>query len=238
LTPEGHWLAAILAAGPGAVLSHRSAAVAWRVLPSGPRLVEVTTRSRAGLQQGTLRAHRNRLASLDVTSLRGLPVTTLPRTLLDLAEIVPASELMRALDGAVRQRLYDRRAVEAVIARSPGRRGLKPLRAALLALHPGAALTRSAFERCVLPLLEAHAVPRPEVNVRVAGYEVDLLWRAERLVVELDGRAFHASPAAFRDDRRRDADLQAAGYRVLRFTWHQIDAETAWVVTRIRQLLA
>jgi very-short-patch-repair endonuclease len=90
----------------------------------------------------------------------------------------------------------------------------------------------------VIPLLDAHAIRRPEVNMRVAGYEVDLLWRAERLVVELDGRAFHASPAAFRDDRRRDADLQAAGYRVLRFTWHQIDAETAWVVTRIRQLLA
>jgi hypothetical protein len=237
LRPEAYWIAAVLACGTGAVLSHRSAAMAWG-LRSAPGPIDITASGGHGRRRRGIADHHGRLTPVDVTARHGIPITTVPRTLLDLAETVPRKELMRALDAAVRARLYSRAALEAIIARSPGRRGLKPLNAALTALHPGKALTRSAFERLALPLLATQGIPRGEINARAAGYEVDLLWRDHRLAVELDGRAFHASPASFRDDRRRDADLQAAGYRVLRFTYQQVTEETGWVVTRIRQLLA
>jgi very-short-patch-repair endonuclease len=238
LRPEGILLAAAMAGGPGAVLSHRSAAAEWGLRPSAAARVDITVPGDRGRSSPALSVHQGRLAPEDVTRHDGIPITTPARTLLDLAEVVSREQLDRAVDRALELRLYDQRALDAVIARSPGRRGLRPLRATLAALDPGRAATRSELERRMLALLDAHGLECPQVNARLGPYEVDLLWSRRRLVAELDGRAFHSSPRAFEADRRRDAELQAAGYRVVRLTWRQVTREPRWVAARLARLLA
>jgi hypothetical protein len=238
LTTRGRLLAALLAAGPGAALSHRSAAAAWELLrddASPP--VELTSSRGAGRRSRRLPVHRGRLGPADVIRLRGIPVTTVERTLLDLAEVVPRHVLDRAVDRTVQLRRYDAAALDDLMRRSPGRRGLAPLRAAIAELRPGAGATRSWLERRMLVLVAEHGLPDPEVNVWLAGREVDLLWRSQRLVVELDGRAFHTGPAAFERDRRRDVELRALGYAVLRFTWRQVEREPGWVARHVAAAL-
>jgi hypothetical protein len=237
LRPEGFWLAAVLAGGPGAVLSHRSAAVAWGLRPGRPQRMEVTVRGSTGRGQRALDGHRCRLDAEDVTALRRVPITTPSRTLLDLAEVTPRRELTRAVERAIELDLFDRPALAQVIDRAVGRRGLKPLRAVLMKLEVDPIMVRSELEHLAVDLVGASGLPRPAVNARVGTYEVDLLWRAERVVVELDGYAFHRSPAAFERDRRRDADLHVAGYRVLRVTWRQLTTDPGWVVARIADVL-
>lgn len=247
---EARWLAAVLAGGPGAVLSHRSAAAAWGLLSErrGPagwdpgrrdrERVDVTVRSSRANRQASFAAHECRLDPADVTRRGPISLTTIPRTLLDYAEQAPGEDLLRAMENALRLRRLHRPDVEAAMARAPGRRGLKPLRAALDALDPDLARTRSELERRAIALVRRHGLPRPEVNARLHGFEVDLLWRERRVVVELDGRAFHAVAGAFDRDRRRDAELESAGYRVVRFGWRHILHEPAWVAGRLADLLA
>ncbi|HEU4657997.1 MAG TPA: type IV toxin-antitoxin system AbiEi family antitoxin domain-containing protein [Capillimicrobium sp.] len=237
LRTEGIWLAAVLACGDGAVLSHRSAGALWQLGHATSPLVDVSA-NRARRPRHGIAVHHCRLDPADITTRRGIPVTTLPRTLLDLAECLPRAGLSRTIEQAMRLELYDRAALDATMDRAYGRHALRPLRACLDELDPTAARTKSELERLALPAIVAAGLPKPEVNVEVEGYEVDLVWRDARLAVELDSRTWHALPTAFERDRRRDADLQAAGWRVLRFTWRQLVAERAWVVTRIADLLA
>lgn len=237
LRREAEWLAAVLACGEGAVLSHRSAAAAWEMGADDGERVHVTVVGNGGRRQATLAAHRCRLDAADSTCRWGLAITTPARTLLDLAEVVPRDELARATERCVLARRFDPRAMEAVISRGAGRRGLRALRAVLAELELLGGPTRSELERRALRMLRSRGLPRPAVNAMVGPYEVDLLWPEQRLVVELDGFAFHASPVAFERDRRRDADLQARGFRVLRFTWRQVTREPAWVAARISSLL-
>lgn len=146
-------------------------------------------------------------------------------------------DLERALDEALVRRLIDRRRLLAALARAPGRHGAAPLRA-LLRRDGGPTLTRSEAEERVLYLVRTAGLPRPEVNRRVEGHEVDLYWRHERLVVEIDGWRYHSSHTAFERDRRRDADLGAAGLRVMRVTWRQIvDEREALVAHLVRALM-
>lgn len=146
-------------------------------------------------------------------------------------------DLERALDEALVRRLIDRPRLLAALARAPGRHGAAPLRA-LLRRDGGPTLTRSEAEERVLSLVRAAGLPSPGVNVRVEGREVDLYWRRERLVVEIDGWKYHSTRAAFERDRRRDADLGAAGVRVMRVTWRQIvDEREALVARLVRALL-
>jgi predicted transcriptional regulator of viral defense system len=238
LVPNGFWLAAVLACGPGAVLSHRSAAAAWDLRRTGRGNVDVTAPSGAGRKRKGIDVHVGLLPQPDVTTLDGLPITTPARTLLDLAEVVPRDHLRRALEQAIRLRLHDERAAEDVLDRATGRRGARPLTQVLDALRPEHLLTRSELERVALDVIGRHDLPMPEVNQRLHGYEVDLLWRAQRVVVELDGYAFHTDPTAFEADRRRDGHLQARGYRVQRFTWRQIDTDPAWIAATLEALLA
>jgi len=238
LTADGHRLAAVLAGGEGAVLSHLSAAGAWDLRPARLGAFDVTiagggrTRRVAGI-----RSHRCRLVPEDVTRLRGVPVTTVARTLLDVAETEPQRDVDRALDQAVRLRRFDEREMGGVLERAFGRHGLKRLRRGLIRLRPDAGRTRSELEDRALEVVERFALPRPEVNEKVGTYTVDLLWRRERLVVELDSRAWHLTPDAFEDDRRRDATLTVAGYEVLRFTWTQVNEEPTWVTDTIAAVL-
>lgn len=146
-------------------------------------------------------------------------------------------ELERAVAEAQARHLAQPRDLLALLARYPGRRGTAALRE--LAESDGAfAITRSEGEERLLALIRRSQLPPPEVNVRLCGFEVDFLWRDQRLVVEVDGFAFHSSRAAFEKDRLRDAELQARGFRVLRVTWRQIVDRKEATLARIAQALA
>lgn len=237
---HGRWMAAVLACGGeagGAVLSHLDAAALWEILPSSGRAIHVTARrSRHGA--AGIRVHRVRsLHPEDRTDRAEIPVTTVPRTLLDLADVVRRDRLERAFEEAERRRVLDVRAVERVLARSQGRRGLGPLSDLLQSRLGPPPDTRSELERRFWDLCRTAGLPMPPVNVAVEGIEVDAVWTRERLVVELDGYAFHRTRAAFERDRERDAALQLAGYRILRITHRRLEREPARVVETIRSLL-
>lgn len=231
-------LAAVLACGVGAVLSHRSAAALWS-LPSAPqRELDVTTDQRGRSQRPGLRVHRVRtLPAGDRTRRHAVPVTTPARTLLDLSQVVGRRELQRAFEEAAARRLVRAESLLAELERAAGRRGSVALRT-LIQRSAGPALTRSEAEARLLALVRAADLPPPETNVAVGRYEVDLLWRAQALVVEVDGYAFHSSPAAFERDRLRDARLSAAGLRVTRVTWSQIVETPEALIARLAVALA
>jgi hypothetical protein len=239
LSRAGRWMAAVLACGPGAVLSHQSAAALWGIRPARHVPIEVTCRSRAGRRprKGIIVHRTRRLAAGEVTRREAIPVTTPARTLLDLAEVVPRRALERAIDEAERLRLFDLRAVRAVLHSNGGRRGAALLGSVLEEHHIGSTLTRSELEERFLALCRAHNVPVPEVNEPIGPYEVDFLWRAGRLIAETDGRESHGTRAAFEHDRARDARLTVAGYRVVRFTYRQVLREPKVVASVVRSLL-
>ena len=227
LTAEGRWMAAVLACGDGALLSHRSAAVLWGLRDGGGARVDVTTVRRVGRGRAPIRAHwRPSVAAADACSCRGVPCTSLARTLLDLAAVVSGRELEKACDRAEQLRLFDARAIEDLLARVAGTRGTRRLRETLEQLDPQGALTRTEIERLMLALCKAHTLPQPVVNAWIQldgiGFEPDFLWPNAKLIVETDGRKTHRTRKAFEADRRRDQLLAEAGYTTLRFTWRQM----------------
>jgi very-short-patch-repair endonuclease len=238
LTPHGRQLAAVLACGPDAVLSHRDAGALWELRPSTRNAVDVTAPGRTRRSRPGITVHRVRgLDPRDTTRRDGIPVTTVARTLLDLAEVLRPRELERAFEEAERLRLLDVNALEKLCRRSPGRHGLRPL-TALLAEHRGPApLTRSELESRFLDLCRDAGLPVPRVNVVIAGLEVDAVWPDQRLVVELDGHAFHQTRAAFERDRLRDTTLQLAGHRVVRVTWRRLTNDPEGLAAAIGSLL-
>jgi very-short-patch-repair endonuclease len=220
LVPNARELAAVLSCGSTAVLSHHAAAALWGIRPPTTGDVDVTVtrqlRPRAGV-----RIHRARaLDPREVTLRAGIPVTAPPKTLLDLATVLDQRSLARAVEEAEVQRLVRRDALET----PRGRRGAAALRRVLDLGHEPA-FTRSEAEAKLLALIRAARLPAPEVNARIGGYEVDFLWRDRRLVVEVDGFAYHSSREAFERDRRKDADLQALGLNTTRLTYRQIAHE-------------
>jgi very-short-patch-repair endonuclease len=230
LTVRGRWWAAVLACGEGAVLSHASAGAAWELVSSAGREVHVSVPASDGRRRVRgVRVHRAAsLTADDVTTLDGLPITTLERTLLDLAVTLAPDRLARAVERAEGTRPLDHRRLAA-----PGRPGNARLRAALA--EP-ATVTRSKLEERFLALLDRHGLPRPLVNVRVGPYEVDFLWPEQRLVVETDGWEHHGTRRAFQEDRRRDRYLVAAGHRVVRLTHDDVAEdgdETARVLAEL-----
>jgi hypothetical protein len=221
LRPEGRRLAAVLACGEGAVLSHRSAAAHWGLLETQAALIDVTAaRGRHGGQG--IRLHRSRfLDARDSTSHRGIPITSVPRTLLDLAATVQPHRLERALAQAERLQLYDHRAITDLIARSNGHRGTAVLSTAISREDPK--WNRSELEAWFLALVRDAGLPEPLVNFSLTlpdhpPLEVDFYWPTHHLIVELDGWETHRTRAAFEQDRARDAALTAIGCKVLRFT--------------------
>jgi very-short-patch-repair endonuclease len=235
LRRQGHWIAAVLACGPGAVLSHASGAALWGFRRSASAYVDVTVPSRAGrLRRKGLRVHRSgRLAAKDVTVHERIPVTTVARTLLDLADVLPPQALKRAVDEAEYLRILDLTSLIAVVQNNPGRRGAKLLRAA----EGPAELTRSHLEQRFLEILSRHDLPRPRVNTRIAGYEVDFAWPDAGLVVETDGFAAHGTRKAFVADRLRDRRLRRAGFEVVRLTQDDLAYE-AEIVADVEALLS
>ena len=224
---HGHEMAAVLATG--GVLSHHSAAKLWDILPHHDGDVHITVIGEAPRPRPGLRVHRSH--SFNAAVKQGLPLTSPARTLIDLAPHLHQHELDRAAEQVQVLRLASR---DEIVAQLGKQRGVRALQAALF---DEPALTRSEAERRLLHLVRAARLPRPETNAMVGGYEVDMLWRRQRLIVEVDGYAFHSGRAAFERDRRRDAALQAEGYRVVRFTWRQITLEPHAVVARLATLL-
>jgi very-short-patch-repair endonuclease len=240
VAPHLREMAAVLACGEGAVVSHRSAAALWELLPHpGPSasvdiLVPMPDRGR---RPGIRAHHTSRLQESEVTTWNRIPVTTPARTVLDLAGEVQRRELERVVAKTEREGLAAPGEISQLIARHPRRPGVGILRA-LLSGHASPTLTRSHAEERFLALVRKAQLAMPEVNVGVGGYEVDFLWRPQRLVVEVDGFAFHSSRREFKRDRRRDSILSLKGLRVLRITWGQIVEEPEAVVALVAHNLA
>jgi very-short-patch-repair endonuclease len=219
LTRHGFFLAAVLAFGPRALLSHRSAGVLWDLLSSRQIKVEVTTHVSAQRHTPRIKAHRTRkLDPEDVTIKDGIPITSVARTILDLAAILRPDGLLDVIDNAVRAQLFDLAALERAIARTPRRRGVKKLEV-LLADYRGAPDLRSKFERDFRHRLRRiKELPEALHDVQVAGYEADVHYPQFNLVIELDSRRYHLTPRAFEKDPVRDAARLREGIATLRVT--------------------
>jgi very-short-patch-repair endonuclease len=236
LSLHGHWMAAVLAAGPGAALSHASAAALWELRPSAASRIDVSVPVGSGrARRPRLRVHRARALRTDeVTEHHAIPVTTPARTLLDLAASLPRRALERALDQAEILELFDLRALRSMVAAHARQPGTRVLARLLDEQQAGTTATRSELEECFLELCERQRLARPAVNARVAGLVVDFLFAAQRLVVELDGYRYHRSRRAFERDRERDAILARAGHRVLRFSHRQLTSRPGEVGAAVR----
>jgi very-short-patch-repair endonuclease len=229
--------AAMLACGPEAVISHRSAAMLWRIVSRRGARVDVTVSARRCPARPGLRIHRvTALAHDEATEVRRIRVTTVPRTLLDLSATLRPRELEQALAQAERRYAGTQRRLVALLARYPARPGTPALRE-LLGGPGQPALARSEAEDRFLALVRRAGLPDPESNVRFHGYELDFLWREQAFAVEIDGYAFHGDRDAFEADRRRDADLAAHGIQVMRITWRQIANEPEATLVLLAQAL-
>jgi very-short-patch-repair endonuclease len=238
LTLRGEWLAAVMACEPNAVLSHESAAALWGLRRHRRRAAHVTVSGGGRRGPGGIVVHRTRRLEEDARAIRdGIPVTSVERTLIDLAAGLEPRELARALEEADRLHLLRLRVLNALLRGSNGRRGGAKLRE-LLAGYQLPPDSRSELERRFLELVEQARLPRPATNVSIAGFEVDAVWIKEKLVVELDGFAYHGTRQAFERDRERDSVLQIAGYRVLRLTWRRLTSDPGGVIRDLRRLLA
>jgi hypothetical protein len=239
LTRHGFRFAAVLVAGPRAALSHREAAALHALVPAPGTRIELTTPSQRRVAGVTV--HRARLEATDVATVDGVPVTTVARTLVDLAGVVPRERLGKAMEAAERSHRLHMREIDAVLARTRGRNGQghERVKRALAQLASiGATVTRSVLEDRFLALLDAHGLPRPSANAWAETMEVDAVWPAARLAVELDGWDAHKTRDAFQRDRTRSNDLQAAGWTILRFTYADVTQRSGETAARVVRALA
>jgi hypothetical protein len=232
--PPARAAAAVLACGPGALLSHGSAAALWKIAQRWPYTMEVivlTDRRPPGI-----RTHRCRnLAGNDRRTQLGIRTTSIARALLDITPGLNDDEVARAVSDARINAYLKLGQLRDVLDRNPRHWGTKRLRP--FVDRPNGP-TRSRFERRFLELTRTYGLPEPVLNTKVNGYEVDALFPAQRLIVELDGWDFHSDRASFKSDRERDAHQLAAGYRTLRITWERLCDELHKEAERLRRILA
>jgi very-short-patch-repair endonuclease len=240
LSDRGRWMAAVLAGGSGAALSHLSAAALFG-LGGGGVAVDVSVRGRKGLRAG-IRFHRTPLPVDETCTRDGIAATTVARTLFDLASVLRRDRLEQVMTRAESLQLADCPSLPELMERYPGRRGIAKLRAILAEGRLGLDMTRSELEIRFLEFLRDCALPRPEINVRLdvgrRWIEVDCLWRDAGLVVELDSRAHHGNARAFEADRVRDRALTVAGFRCIRVTWRQLHDAPEALAADLRSTLA
>jgi very-short-patch-repair endonuclease len=198
---------------------------------------EVTARTQRRARDG-IEVHAAGLPPDEVTVVDGIPVTTIERTLFDLAAVAPFERVERAFAQADVLRLAGNLGVGDLLERHPGQRGAQTLRTILDDRSLGVGVTQSEFEDRFLALLHASALPRPAKNALVLGLRRDFVWRAPRLVVELDSRSAHDTAHGFEEDRARDRELLVAGWRSLRITWRQLHREPDAVLRDLDALLA
>jgi predicted transcriptional regulator of viral defense system len=241
LRAEGRYLAGVLACGPGAVLSHLTAAALWEIRRSAAALLDVTVPGRTGRKQRRLRVHdASQLPADEITEKDAVPCTTVARTLLDLAAVLPQRGIEAAVETSERLELLDLRSVTILLARHRGRRGTARLRRALAGFDAEVLRARSETEARFFHLCVDSGIPRPLVNRLVEGggqrYEVDFHWPAARSIVETDS-PHHDTIAARRRDFVRDAALRRAGWKVIRCRWHHVVLDPAPLVETVRRSL-
>ena len=238
LTVWGERRAIVLACGEDAVLSHRSAAGAWGLRPDGGRLWDVTVPEKRR-PRGQVRLHRSPVPAAERAELEGIPVTSVPRTLLDLSALIERHQLRRAIERAVDLELFNLPDVEAVLRAHPGRRGSPALRALLadFAAH-GETHTRSDLEALFLHICIDHGLPRPRINATNSGREVDATWPGRDLLVEIDSWTHHRHRQAFTTDRAKDRAALRDGRRTARFTGDELERDPGAVAAELRALLA
>jgi very-short-patch-repair endonuclease len=234
LSRDGRWMAAVLACGPTAVLSHLAAAALWGIRQS--LRSEVTAAATRTRREGIV-VHRGVVRDDERTTHRGIPTTTVPRTLLDLSAVVRPDALRSALRQAEQLRLTDPLSLSDLVERYPRRPGVADIKALLSEAARGLNIVRSELEERFQAFLIDAGLELPETNQLVEGYEVDCVWREQRLIVELDGHATHAPTHAFESDRARDRRLEAAGWHVIRVTWRQLHDEPHLLEADLRRLL-
>lgn len=240
LTAAGWRLAAVDAYGPGAALSHQSAGVLWGILegPLFPVHVSLAKRSGTATRERTMLHRLTRLEAEEVTVCDAMCVTTVSRTILDLAASVRGRRLEQVVRRASRLRLFDLREQQVLLDRHPHRPGVPELGRLLAALHGrGTDDFRSRMEIAFAQLCDDHGLPRPVVNGILLGERVDFHWPGTTLVIETDSFEFHMMPTTFANDRRRDQKLTLAGYTVIRLTWDQVTADARATAATVSALL-
>ena len=245
LSRNGRYMAAVLACGPGAVLSHRSAAALHELRATDRAGIDVTVPGRTPRRHEGIDAHRSQtFTAADTAILDGIPCTTIARTQLDLAEVLHPRAVERACEQAGALEVLDLRKLEDQLARNRCRHSAPQFRAVLAAYDPGAAPTESGLEEAFLLLCRGTGMPAPERQVYIDPADgeptvrSDFVWHAHSLVVETDGGRFHRTRRAFEADRRKDQRLTLAGWRVVRLTWRQIEEQPAMVARLLAGLLA
>jgi predicted transcriptional regulator of viral defense system len=239
----GRWMAAVLACGTGSVISHATAAALWGIRRSSSRLVHVTVPTRAGRGRDGLRVHRaDLLLPSQLTDHRGIPCTTVARTIVDLAGTVAEASLEYAIHQAQTKRLFSRREVLEALDAAPTRRGTAVVRRVLGISRPDEDEINRELARRFLRICRQAGIPEPLTDHWVAlpdgdGYEVDFCWPEQRLIIETDGRRVHDTHRGFENDRRRDRRLRLAGWQVARFTWRDVTERPTNVVAEVRGLL-
>jgi hypothetical protein len=248
-TREARWMAAVLAGGRGAALSHWAAASLWGMVAGSPARIDVTSPRRRD-NRGGLRYHQIQLPADELNIREGIPLTSPGRTLFDIAADLPmargAARPPRRFEAALNQadarRLWDGPSLPTLLERYPRRAGSRVVRLGLELRAAGATVTRSEFEERFVEFVDGVGIRRPEINgpLLLDGdwIEIDALWRIERVALELDSRQFHDTPAAFEADRRRDRRLIAAGWRPVRITWRQLGEEPSAVARDLKRMLA
>jgi hypothetical protein len=234
---HGRCLAAVLAGGDGALLSHYSASWLWGLSKVGPVPVHVTVATRRAARSGFVLHHARHLDVEDRELIDGIAVTALPRTLLDQAARVRSKHLRRMLQRAEELGLFDLGPVDSVLARNAGHAGRGPLRLAIDLYRPPR-FSRSGLERDFLAAAERAGLPRPITGWTMLGYELDVYWPDHRFAVELDVFETHGSRASFEADRLRDENLKLAGIELIRVTGRRFDREPGQVLSRVGRLLA
>jgi hypothetical protein len=236
LSLHAHCLAGVLACDSEALLSHYSAAWLWGLLPTQPIPVHVTTSVRRKPRLPLRVHHSQTLTDADRAFEDRIPVTSVPRTALDLAPWIRPESLDRLLQRAEELKLFDLPEFDSVLARNRGHHGASRLRRAI-AIYAPPPFTRSGLERRFLELLAKGGIATPTTNYNVAGFELDVYWPDLRFAVELDVFETHGSHRSFEDDRLRDEDLKLAGAELTRVTGHRLDREPERVLERVARLL-
>jgi hypothetical protein len=229
LKREGLYMAAVLACGPGAVLSHRSAAVLHELRDWGATRIEVTVPTRSTRAHPGVAVHRSTtLTEADVTVVKSIPSTSVHRTLLDLADVVTQRQLERSFDQAEIVEVLDLLAINDQLVRNPTRPGAKAVKAVLRDHYIGSTATRNENEELLLSITRGLKIPDPECNAVIVlpdggpPIRPDFVWRKQRVVLETDSKKWHGSRQRMEIDRRRDQRLTAAGWTVIRTTWRQL----------------
>jgi Transcriptional regulator, AbiEi antitoxin len=244
LTGQGRVMAAVLAYGPGTVASHRAAAWLHALRPDNRARVDVIVPAASVRGRPSVDIHSSTtLRRVDVTTVDGIPCTSVPRTVLDLADVVPRRQVERAVEQSIVLRVFDLVAFVDVLANANGRRGAAVLRNVLAELADEPGITASEAEEAFLALCGDAGLPQPAVNqwLKVDDgppLRADFLWRPQRLIVEVDSWRFHGTRAGFEGDRLRDQRARLAGWETVRFTRRQIEREGAWVASTVAALLA